>query len=383
VASIRKRRTADGEFRYDVRYRIGDGDRFAVATFRRRKDAEHRVRQVEADALTGTLIDPSLGRELLTSYAEAWLGTRLVRGRPLSPMTRQGYEGLLRRNIAPILGALPLARITPDAVRSWYADVTAEASTDQAAKSYRLLRAILNTAVEDDRIARNPCRMRGAGTERADERPMVDTDLVLTLAEAIDDRLRAFVLLAGFAGLRTGELLGLRRTDIDLLHGHIEVRVQAQEVARRGRVVSDPKSDAGRRTIALPTLLKELLEIHLGTYAQPGRGGVLFTSADGQPMTRRRLSIRWRAACRAVGAPPGLRIHDLRHHAATLTARMPGITTKELMARIGHSSPRAALIYQHATRERDRNIADYLDDAIASTDRSRPNDVSELRRHVE
>lgn len=381
MASIRKRRTADGEFRYDVRYRVAGHE--AAETFRRRKDADHRLRQVEVEELGGTVTDPTLGREMFDSYADNWLGTRLVRGRPLSPMTRQGYEGLLRRNIVPTLGPLPLSRITPDAVRSWYADVTIEASADQAAKSYRLLRAILNTAVEDDRIARNPCRMRGAGTERADERPMVDTALVLALAEAIDDRLRAFVLLAGFAGLRTGELLGLRRTDIDLLHGHIEVRVQAQEVARRGRVVSDPKSDAGRRAIALPNLLKEMLEIHLGTYAQPRRDGVLFTSADGQPITRRRLSIRWRAACRAVGAPPGLRIHDLRHHAATLTARMPGITTKELMARIGHSSPRAALIYQHATRERDRNIADFLDDAIASTDRSRPNDVSELRRRVD
>lgn len=380
MASIRKRRTADGEFRYDVRYRVAGHE--AAETFHRRKDADNRLRQVEVEELNGTVLDPTLGRETFASYAETWMGTRLVRGRPLSPMTRQGYEALLRRNITPTFGPLPLSRITPDAVRSWYAHVTAEASADQAAKSYRLLRAILNTAIEDDRIARNPCRMRGAGTERAAERPMVDTDLVLALAEDIDDRLRALVLLAGFAGLRTGELLGLRREDIDLLHGHIEVRVQAQELTRRGRVVSDPKSDAGRRTVALPTLLNDVLQIHLDTYAQPGRAGVLFTSADGQPITRRRLSIGWRATCRAVGAPPGLRIHDLRHHAATLTARMPGITTKELMARIGHSSPRAALIYQHATRERDRSIADFLDDAIASTDRSRPNDVADLRRHA-
>jgi integrase len=73
-----------------------------------------------------------------------------------------------------------------------------------------------------------------------------------------------------------------------------------------------------------------------------------------------------------VDAPEGLRIHDLRHHAATLTARMPGITTKELMARIGHASPRAALIYQHATEQRDREIAAYLDSAITdSTDQHR------------
>jgi integrase len=74
--------------------------------------------------------------------------------------------------------------------------------------------------------------------------------------------------------------------------------------------------------------------------------------------------MEWQGARMAAGAPEGLRIHDLRHHAATLTARMPGITTKELMARIGHASPRAALIYQHATEQRDREIAAYLDQAI-------------------
>jgi integrase len=74
-------------------------------------------------------------------------------------------------------------------------------------------------------------------------------------------------------------------------------------------------------------------------------------------------------ACQASGAPVGLRLHDLRHHAATLTARMPGVTTKELMARIGHASPRAALRYQHATAERDRAIAAFLDDQIKAEHR--------------
>jgi integrase len=186
---------------------------------------------------------------------------------------------------------------------------------------------MMNTAVEDERIARNPCRIRRAGIEKAPERPLVDMDLVLDLAAAIEPHLRALVLLAGFVGLRTGELLGLRRCDVDVAQHWIHV--------------------AGERS--------------------------------GRPLTRSRLSASWLAAC---GAPPGLRIHDVRHHAATLTARMPGITTKELMARIGHSSPRAALIYQHATEERDRVIADYLDNAVSGARRTgrailAPSDQSE------
>jgi integrase len=93
-------------------------------------------------------------------------------------------------------------------------------------------------------------------------------------------------------------------------------------------------------------------------------------------LRRQDLSDAWRVACTAIGLmswskdhPEGIRPHDLRHHAATTTARIPGVTTKELMARLGHSSPRTVLIYQHATEERDRAIADQLDTLIDSTQR--------------
>ncbi|MGD0895465.1 MAG: site-specific integrase [Acidimicrobiales bacterium] len=96
----------------------------------------------------------------------------------------------------------------------------------------------------------------------------------------------------------------------------------------------------------------------------------------GRYLRRQDLSDAWRVACTAIGLmswskdhPEGIRPHDLRHHAATTTARIPGVTTKELMARLGHSSPRTVLIYQHATEERDRAIADQLDTLIDSTQR--------------
>jgi hypothetical protein len=115
--------------------------------------------------------------------------------------------------------------------------------------------------------------------------------------------------------------------------------------------------------------LTEQRDLEVSRQVAPGNDGLVFTGPSGGPLYRGRLSDHWRPACRAVGAPAGLHIHDLRHHAATLTARMPGITTKELMARIGHSSPRAALIYQHATEERDPAAADFLDEQIAAVER--------------
>ena len=362
MASISKRYTASGEARYDVRYRAGG--RAVEETFKRRQDAENRVRQVEAERLRGPAVDPRRGREKLAEFADRWLATRLVKGRPLAPMTRQGYLGLLGRNVETTLGQYALAEITPSVIRAWYAGVTVTAGQDQAAKSYRLVRAILNTAVDDELIGRNPCRIRGGGAERAEERPMIDAALVFKLADSISAPLRALVILAGFVGLRTGELLGLRRCDIDLDGRRLTVLVQAQQVVGMGRIVTSPKSDAGQRTVSLPRVALEALEKHLASHGQPGSDGVLFTGPRGEPITRSLVSREWQAARAMASAPAGLRMHDLRHHAATLTARMPGITTKELMARIGHASPRAALIYQHATAERDQEIAAFLDQAI-------------------
>jgi len=365
MASIETRTTKAGEARYVVRFRING--RTDARPFRTLVAARDFRTRIEADALDGVVVDPRAGTRTLDNYFGSWVATRLVKGRPLTPATRLGYERLYRRNIATQLGGRQLRSIRPETVRTWHADVTAAAGPDQAAKSYRLLRAVLATAETDELIRQNPCRIRGGGQENAPERPMVATSLVLELAEAVDSRYRAMVLLAGFAGLRTGETLGLRRCDVDLLHGEVHVERQAQEIAGSGRVVLAPKSEAGRRVVALPTIVVTALEHHLATYADTGPDGPLFTGPEGGSLRRATFSRVWRAAVAATGTPMGLRPHDLRHHAATLTARMPGITTKELMARIGHASPRAALIYQHATRERDRAVASFLDDVVAAS----------------
>src|SRR3954468_18474305 len=102
MASISKRLTAAGEVRYDVRYRAGG--RAVEETFKRRQDGENGVRQVEGERLTGPIADPRRGRERLADFATRWLDTRLVKGNPLAPMTKQGYLGLLARNIDTTIG---------------------------------------------------------------------------------------------------------------------------------------------------------------------------------------------------------------------------------------------------------------------------------------
>jgi integrase len=202
---------------------------------------------------------------------------------------------------------------------------------------------------------------------------MVDASAVVELAEVIDPRLRCLVLLGGFLGLRTGELCGLQRQDVDLLHRVLRVRRQVQEISGH-RIVGEPKSEAGIRRVALPNALVPLLEAHLAAYSAPGPDGSVLTRKSGLPLGRRELSDAWRQALAAVGAPAGLCIHDLRQ-AATTFAREPDITLKELMATLGHASPVAALRYQHATEERGRALADYMDGIIAGAEK--PPRVSE------
>jgi integrase len=375
MAYLRKRETNDGP-RYDVRYLVNGKRR--TDTFRTEKDAKSRLKKIHADELAGLVIDPKGGERVFGEYAADWLETRLVKGRPLTPMTRQGYEALLRRNIRPHFGRTKLRQITPERVREWHSKVTAERGSDQAAKSYRLLRAILMTAVSDELIARNPCGIKGAGIEHADERPMLDTSTVFDLADAIAPRLRALVLLAGFGTLRPGELLGLQRGDIDLLHATVHIQREAHEITGQGRILTPPKSEAGDRTVALPAEIRDELRDHLDAYVAPEPEAYVFTRPSGRPLRRSDLSNAWHAACAVVGIE-GVHPHDLRHFSGTTTARMPGITTKEVMSRMGHASPRAALIYQHATAERDRAVADFLGAVIAEAKRAPKSGVVRLR----
>lgn len=374
MAYLRKRQTKDGP-RYDVRY-VVNGKRH-TDTFRREVDAEARLNKVRADEHAGLILDPKGGERLFGEYADQWLVTRLVKGRPLTPATRQGYEALLRRHLRPAFGKTMLRQITPERVRKWHSELT-ERSADQAAKAYRLLRAILMTATSDQLIARNPCLIKGAGIERARERPMLDTADVLRLAEEIDPRMKALVYLGGFVGLRPGELLGLQRQDVDLMHRTVTVRRQLHEITGQGRVLTDPKSEAGFRTVALPGAVAEVLSAHLDAHTAPQPDAPVFTRQTA-PLRRADLSNAWRDACAAVGLT-GYRVHDLRHHAATLVARNKDVTLKELMAMIGHSSPAAALRYQHATEERGRAIASYLDDMIGAAG-NRPAPPAVVRIH--
>jgi integrase len=172
------------------------------------------------------------------------------------------------------------------------------------------------------------------------------------------EHLRLIVLLATWCQLRRAELLGLRRKDLDLAGGTLRIE-QSRTVTMKGRsLTKEPKTAAGRRTIAIPQFLLSRIEDHLNRFTPPGLDELIFRGVTGIPLTPNVLQMTWQRARATVGRSD-LRLHDLRHTGLTLAAAT-GATTVELMHRAGHSSSIAALRYQHSTQERDRVIAEAL-----------------------
>ncbi|MEV5570697.1 site-specific integrase [Spirillospora sp. NPDC052269] len=415
--------------RFQVRYSGPDGrDRTAPNTFANKTEALRALALIEAQMLIGDWVDPEKAKVKLSVYAELWIQQR----QNLRPRTRELYVWLLRKHIAPHLGGVTLGKLTTPMIREWLTNLAgAGVGRTSRAKAYRLLRAVLMTAVVEDKLLpRNPCQVRGAGTEHAEERPTLTVAQVFELADRVgarpvgnfrkldsgeyrlryqvkgglmtrfpqtfatraqaeralwklaedghadvvqDDRLRAFILLATFASLRWGEITALRRCDLDLKNRTVRVRAAFVEQANGTMLLGPPKSRAGVRTVVIPDAIVPDLIKHLEKYTAEPSDALIFTGVKGGPLRRSGFNkiTRWSHVVSAMGVA-GLHFHDLRHTGNQLAADM-GVSTKNLMARMGHDNERAALRYQHKSAKGDRAIADGLD-ALVQAEQGRDDD---------
>jgi integrase len=407
--------------RYQASYLGPDGQRrYAEETFERKSDADRALSLFEAQMIQGEWTDPQRAKVKLGDYAAAWIAQHPR----LRPRSADQYRWLLRKHIAPRLGDVPIGKLSTAMIREWRASLLAGGvSVSVAAKAYRLLRAVLMTAVDEDKILpRNPCRIRGAGDERAAERPVLTVAQVFELAERVglrpvgnirklpaggyrlrfsrngemrtspevygtrveaeralwklagedradckqDRRFRALVLLAAFASLRWGEVTALRRCDLDLDTGTVRVRVAFVERSTGEILLGPPKSRAGRRVVGVPAAIIPALREHLSIFVRPEAGALIFPGAKGGPMRRSNFNkmSAWPHAVQSIGAE-GLHVHDLRHTGNSFAAS-GGAGIKDLMARMGHDSERAAMIYQHEARGADKTITSAIDAHIVA-----------------
>lgn len=368
---IRKLRSG----RWQLLVRAADGAQVGMGSYASRADAERAGQSAANEIRSGGWVDPRRSDITVRAWLGAWLERRAATGRHGAVYSTQA-ERLARLYIYPTLGAVALTDLTSARVEAWYDDLVAGRREARGAaglipaKTYRLLRAALAAAVRDNRLIVNPANIEGAGVERSAERPYLDVGQVLDIADHIDGRWRAMVLLAGFVGLRYGELIALERADVDLLHGVVTVTKALGELDTGELVLKAPKTAAGMRTVTIPADLRPDLEQHLAEYVGAGRDAVVFTSPRGLLLRRRRFAKWFKAAAVAAGCPDA-RFHDLRHAAGTQAAQH-GATERELQARLGHSSAVAARRYQHASQARDARLADRISSTIEDARAARP-----------
>ena len=302
-------------------------------------------------------------------FAREWIEKRLVKGRPLKDRTREHYLDLHERWFAP-LHDRTLASITRRDIDRWYHGLP-DAPTMRS-HAYSLLKSIFRTAVARGLVQESPVAVEGA-TARATPKDitLLTVAQVQALADAMPPRHRLLVLLAAWCGLRFGELTALRRRDLDLVEGTVTVEQAAVTVAGQ-RVITTPKSAAGRRTVYLPPHLIEDARRHLAVFTGTDADALVFPGNDDLPLTpgqvyghaprfNRRTGKQvhpgngfYRA--RSEIGRPDFRFHDLRHFAATMAA-ISGATAKELMQFAGHSDLHVAMRYQEAVHDRKKDLA--------------------------
>jgi integrase len=350
--------------RWQARYPDPSGaSKAAPQTFPSKADASRWLAKMQTEIDRGGYHDPKAGAIKLADYGQDWIANRRVKGQPLAPRTKDLYEWQLKKHFALIAG-VELRHLDQLSVRRWHAGLTkGDKGQVNAAKCYRLLRAMLNTAVSDGLIVKNPCTIRGAGQEYSPERPMITVEQLQRAVDATPERWRAALLLAGWCALRFGELAGLRREDLDLKAGVVHVRTSVTHRKGGGRNVRRTKTDSSMRSIAIPPHILGDLQLHLDSFAAAGSQGWVFVGPRGGQIASSNFRVKVWDPARAAAGIPDVHLHDLRGFSATMVARH-GATTKDLMHRLGHATPDMALRYQRAEAERDAQLARAMSAAL-------------------
>lgn len=330
-----------------------------------RTDAEIRRKVREARAEAG-----KVGRTpTVSQWCERWLGLVAPRVRPA---TLAVYRNHVRNHIGPALGSSELGRLVPSDVDAMTgAMLAAGCAPATAGMSRRVLVMALGDAARDGLVPRNVAALARPPRSREPKRRALSATEVRALLDAAKgDPLAPFVQLAVATGLRRGELLGLRWSDVSA--GALTVSRAYARGVRGSYVLSEPKTRRARRTIALPALAREALEAQRGAQdAQrdaagatwQDRDGLVFTDAIGRPHHPESVTSAFGRLVVRSGMGP-LRLHDLRHTAATM-ALSAGVPVVDVSEMLGHSSAAVTLtVYAHTVAEGPRRVADALDRAM-------------------
>jgi integrase len=369
MASIQKR-TRNSKVSYRVQYRDPAG-RMRGKVFDRKADAERFRTENEHAKLRGDWTDPSAAKITLATYASGWLEAQTS-----DPATRQAVELRLRLHVLPALGDYPLAALRPSTVQAWTRGLAATLAPNYVRVIFANLSAVLQAAVDDGVIARNPCRAGSVKPPAPDRRRVVPwpAERVARVAAALPDRYAALAVAGAGLGLRQGELFGLAVDDVDFLRGVVHVRRQVKLVGDR-QVLALPKGGR-QRDVPLAEQVALRLAAHLRDW--PAVAVTLPGLPSGRPetarlvfQTRERTALHrsyvnrhvWKPALERAGVPATREhgMHALRHYYASALLE-EGVSIKALAEYLGHADPGFTLrVYTHlmpASEDRARAAVD-------------------------
>ncbi len=381
---VRKRGARkDGSTKWQARYwDTNDPTKRYEKVFRRKDEAERWLVQQSNAQLTGTHIDPRNAdrpfRDVVVLFRDTWID--------LEPKTKAGYESIIEKRLLPEFGNRKVSSITTAVVQKYVNRLSAEGLSAATVRNvYACMRTALNAAVTQRLILVNPCLGVKLPRMHREEMLFLTADEVRALADKITPYYRTLILTAAYTGLRAGELLALRRADVDLLRGVVQVRRALKEV--NGHLYFGPTKTHAHRTVSLPRFLRDEFDAHLSRPLPGGNGpeALVFPGPQGGPLRHGNFYGRhYKPAVRAAlpAAKHGLRFHDLRHTCVSLLIAA-GVHAKAIQERLGHSSIQITMDrYGHLLPSLDEAATDALD-AMHAAATAPPTNVRELGRTEE
>jgi integrase len=376
MANVTKR----GQGRWLGRYRGPDG-RERTRTFATKGEASAWASAQELRMRTGEWADPTRGKVTLASFAPQWFDSLNVK-----PSTLHGYRALYECHVLPRWGSVRLDRITYADVKAWVPSLMAVSRTTagrgkprgstapapplspgRKRQVYQVLSSILDLAVEDGRLPRNPAKSASGSSKgmlpkvaKSTTHRYLSHEQVGAVADLIGDDARALFMVLAYCGPRWGEATALRVQDVDLLRSRLYVRRAFSDVS--GELIESTTKTHADRTLPLPTFLRAELEALM---AGKSTTDLMFTAPLGGPWRNANFrSRRFDPAVKAAGLPP-LKVHELRHTAASLAVQAGG-NVKAIQRMLGHSSAAMTLdVYADLFDTDLEGVADRLNSAVS------------------
>ncbi len=364
--------------RYRARFQ-GPNKMWRSKTFDRRIDAQRWLTNELSKIDRGEWVDPRAGQTPFAWVAERWMAGRTA----LRPGTQARDESYLRSLILPRFGDRPIGSIHPSDLEAWIADLLAEGKAPRTVhKGWQIIAGVLRVAARDRLIPSSPAHDIRLPRIEHNEPVAFTVDEVMRLADEIDPRYRALVLIGAFGGLRIGELGGLQLGDFDPLRRVVHVRRGLSDV--RGRVVvGPPKTRRSIRTVSLPRSIAEEVAAHVARLETSDPAAWMFPAPEGGPIRRTAWNRRiWKPALAAAGLDASFGTHTLRRSQVALLIAQ-GEHPKVIADRLGHTSVRTVLdVYGHLYEGTDEAAAQRLEDQINARPASDSNgdQIYKLRR---